>query len=183
MRSKLPVILFFAFVCIPPIGADAAKLPDLATITSAEGIDYFFDPAKVTAVRLMPFTQDEGRRGVSQPRSRPLTTHVFGIAGAPIPINKTPEQFLQDLHIESKFVTLTITPTIKLFIKATAVTAVTKPPPRGYNSDVRSLLYPAQNMGITIAATPWQVLEPPDEVKNRINEIRRKQDSPEGLSD
>ena len=67
-----------------------------------------FDPAKVTAVALTYSLTITPKpvRGNSEVYRGPLTPHVWGIAEIPLSINDTPENFLKELQLDTKFITL-----------------------------------------------------------------------------
>jgi hypothetical protein len=163
----------------PDASAPHTKLQPLEKITSADGIVFFFDPAKVTAVRIQNIAINEGKNGEFQLRSGPLTTHVYGIVSGPVPVDQTSEQYLQQYNLTSKFVTLSATPALKFHVRATAVTAITSPPSRGYDKEVKSLLFPAQNMGLLSASEALQAMETPEQVKALIDQVRSQQDAPQ----
>jgi hypothetical protein len=92
-----------------PVVTNAAKLPPLATANLGENqTTYIFDPAKVTAVALTYSLTVTPKpvRGNSEVNRGPLTPHVWGIAEIPLSINDTPENFLKELQLDTKFTTL-----------------------------------------------------------------------------
>jgi hypothetical protein len=167
MKSRFTPIILSAALVIPVV-VNAAKLPPLATMKLGENqTTYIFDPTKVTAVALTYNLTHQG----------PLTPHVWGIADSPLSINESPEKFLKELQLDTKFVTLHSL-SGELHVRASSVKYIIEPPlqtdrERGANA----LVYLGPSSGVQ---RPWIVTETPSQVKALVDEQRSREMADDG---
>jgi hypothetical protein len=175
MEPKFAMPILFAALVMPVV-ANATKLPPLATMKLGENqTTYIFDPAKVTAVA---FTYSltvtpKPVRGNSEVNRGPLTPHVWGIAEVPLSINDSPENFLKELQLDTKFIALHSL-SGELHIRASSIKYIIEPPLQtDRERGVKALVY--LEPGIVDwsgVQRPWVVTETPSQVKALVDEKR-----------
>jgi hypothetical protein len=179
MQSKFAASILFAAL-ITPVAAGAAKLPPLATMKLGDNqTTYIFDPDKVTAVAptysltLAP----KPVRGISEVNHGPLTPHVWGIAEIPLSINDTPENFLKELQLDTKFITLHSL-SGELHIRASRIKYIIEPPLQADRErGARALVYLRPGaVDWSGVPRPWLVTETPGQVKALADEKRVQED-------
>ena len=149
----------------------ADKIGPLSVLTT-NGVQYIFDPTKVTGVY---FVQPATGISVStvneeKPEEKP---YVWGISMSPVPIDEDGDAFLKRLGIESQFAVLH-SPLGELRVRAASVTLITPPIPVPKSRSgfvTRAFVY-------TAAGDPWRVSETPAQVKEILDGIRARLDSP-----
>jgi hypothetical protein len=179
MESKFATPILFAALVMPVV-AHAAKLPPLATMKLGENqITYIFDPNKVTAIAptyslilLKPV------RGNSEVDRGQLTPHVWGIAEIPLSINDTPENFLKELQLDTKFITLHSL-SGELHIRVSRIKYIIEPPLQADRErGAKALVYLQPGVvDWSGVPRPWLVTETPDRVKALADEKRIQEDS------
>jgi hypothetical protein len=160
--------------------ANAAKLPPLATMKLGENkTTYIFDPNKVTAVAPTYSLTLAPRpvRGNSEVNRGPLTPHVWGIAEIPLSINDTPEDFLKELQLDAKFITLHSL-SGELHIRASRIKYIIEPPLQADRErGAKALVYLEPGVvDWSGVPRPWLVTETPDRVKALADERRAQED-------
>jgi hypothetical protein len=174
-KSVTPVLLAALVI---PVVAHAAKLPPLATMKFGENqTTYIFDPNKVTAVAfsyglsvtLKPV------RGNSEVNQGPLKPHVWGIAEIPLSINETAENFLKELQIDTKFITLH---SLSGEVRIRASSIIIEPPLQtDRERGAKALVYLGGGVvDWSGVQRPWMVTETPDQVKALADEKRAQGD-------
>jgi hypothetical protein len=179
METKFATPILFAALIIPVV-ANAAKLPPLATMKLGENqTTYIFDPAKVTAVA---FTYSltvtpKPVRGNSEVNRGSLTPHVWGIAEIPLSINDTPENFLKELQLETKFITLHLL-SGELRIRASSIKYIIDPLLQtDRERGAKALVYlEPRVVDWSGVQRPWVVTETPSQVKALVDEKRTQGD-------
>ena len=179
MPSKFATLILFAALVMPVV-AHAAKLPPLATMKLGENqITYIFDPNKVTAVAptyglsvtLRPV------RGNSEVNQGPLKPHVWGVAEIPLAINDTPENFLKELQLDTKFITLHSLGG-ELHVRASRIKYIIEPPLQtDRERGAKALVYLQPGVvDWSGVPRPWLVTETPGQVKALADEKRTQDD-------
>ena len=176
-KSATPVLLA---ALVMPVVAHAAKLPPLATMKLGENqTTYIFDPNKVTAVALsygLSVTL-KSVRGNSEVNQGPLKPHVWGIAEIPLSINDTTENFLKELQIDTKFITLhSLSGEVR--IRASSIKYIIEPPLQtDRERGAKALVYLGPGVvDWSGVQRPWMVTETPDQVKALADEKRAQAD-------
>lgn len=175
MQPKFALSILFAALFMPGV-ASATKLPPLATMKLGENqTTYIFDPNKVTVVApaysvtvaLKPV------RGNSEVNQGQLTPHVWGIAEIPLSINDTPENFLKELQLEGKFITLHSL-SGELHLRASSIKYIIEPPLQADRERGAKALVYLDRGGVDWSGVhrPWLVTETPGEVKALADEKR-----------
>jgi hypothetical protein len=179
MQSKFAMPILFAAL-VMPVMAHAAKLPPLATMKFGENqTTYVFDPNKVTAVALsygLSVTLKPAR-GNSEVNQGPLKPHVWGIAEIPLAINDTAENFLKELKLDTKFITLHSL-SGELRIRASSIKYIIEPPLQtDRERGAKALVYLGPGVvDWSGVQRPWMVTETPDQVKALADEKRAQGD-------
>jgi hypothetical protein len=179
MESKFATPILFAAL-IMPVAAHAAKLPPLAVMKLGENqTTYIFDPNKVTVIAptysltlaLKPV------RGNSEVNRGQLTPHVWGIAEIPLSINDTPENFLREIQLDTKFITLHSL-SGELHIRASRIKYIIEPPLQADRErGAKALVYLQPGVvDWSGVPRPWLVMETPDQVKALADEKRIQED-------
>jgi hypothetical protein len=168
-----------------------AKLPPLADVTGVNGINYVFDPGKVSVVYVIPLIDPDfpkatpaGRPGVlfeqqySLPdmtiaRVGPPTTHVWGIVTSPLAIPDKPVDFLNKFKIADKFVLLTSLAG-EIRIKATGISWLLSEYPGVIDPRVHCVL----SLG-GASTSLFQIIEDVPTVRARIDAIRLQSEGAE----
>jgi hypothetical protein len=179
METKFARSILFAAL-VMPVAANAANLPPLATMKLGENqTTYIFDPNKVTAVALtygltMPLKPVRGNSEVNQ---GPLRPHVWGIAEIPLSINDTPENFLKELQLDTKFITLHSL-SGELRVRASSIKYIIEPPLQtDRERGARALVYLGPGVvDWSGMQRPWMVTETPGQVKALADEKRAQGD-------
>jgi hypothetical protein len=183
MPSKFATSILFATLVMPvvmPHGASAAKLPPLAAMKLGENqTTYIFDPSKVTAVAptySVTVTLKPVRANSEVTRGQ-LTPHVWGIAEIPLAINDTPENFLKELQLDSKFITLHSL-SGALHLRASSIKYIIEPPLQtDRERGAKALVYlRSAVVDWSGVPRPWLVTETPDQVKALADEKRAQED-------
>jgi hypothetical protein len=179
MQSKFATPVLLAALVIP-VGANAAKLPPLAAAKLGENqTAYIFDPNKVTAVAPTYSLTVAPRpvRGNSEVNRGPLTPHVWGIAEIPLLINDTPENFLKELQLDTKFITLHSLGG-ELHLRASRIKYIIEPPLQADRErGARALVYLEPGVvDWSGVSRPWLVTETPSQVKALADEKRIQED-------
>ena len=177
METKFATPILFAALIIPVV-ANAAKLPPLATMKLGENqTTYIFDPAKVTAVA---FTYSltvapKPVRGNSEVNRGSLTPHVWGIAEIPLAINDTPENFLKELQLETKFITLHLL-SGELRIRASSIKYIIEPPLQtDRERGAKALVYlEPRVVDWSGVQRPWVATETPSQVKALVRKTHSR---------
>jgi hypothetical protein len=180
METKISAPILFAALVLPVV-ASAAKLPPLATMKLGENqTTYIFDPNKVTVVALSYSVTVTAKpvRGSSEVDRGQLKPHVLGIAEIPLPINDTPENFLKQLQLDSKFIALHSL-SGELRIRARSIKYIIEPPLQAdRDRGARALIYLQPGaIGWSGMQRPWLVTESPAEIKALADEKRSQEDS------
>jgi hypothetical protein len=180
MESKFATPILFAALMMPVV-ANAAKLPPLATMKLGENQTiYIFDPNKVTAVAPTYSLNVTLRpvRGNSEVSRGPLTPHVWGIAEIPLAINDTPENFLKELQLDAKFITLHSLGG-ELHLRASRIKYIIEPPLQADRERGAKALVYLEPVAVDWSAVPrpWLVTETPSQVKALADEKRIQEDS------
>jgi hypothetical protein len=145
----------------------ADKIGPLSVLTT-NGVQYIFDPTKVTGVYFVQSATDTS--GSSLNEEKP---YVWGISMSPIPIDEDGNAFLKKLGIESQFAVLH-SPLGELRVRAASVTLITPPVPVPKSRSgfvTRAFVY-------TATGDPWRVSETPAQVQEILDGIRAQLDSP-----
>ena len=176
-KSATPVLLA---ALVMPVVAHAAKLPPLATMKFGENqTTYIFDPNKVTAVALSYGLSVTLKpvRGNSEVNQGSLKPHVWGIAEIPLSINDTAENFLKELQIDTKFITLHSL-SGELRIRASSIKYIIEPPLQtDRERGAKALVYLGPGVvDWSGVQRPWMVTETPDQVKALADEKRAQAD-------
>jgi hypothetical protein len=161
VRSLCLSILIFGSMTADSL---ADKIGPLSVLTT-NGIQYIFDPAKVTGVYFVL-----GTPGSSLNEEKP---YVWGIGMNPIPIDEDGGAFLQRLGIEPQFAVLH-SPLGELRVRAASVTLITPPIPLPKSRSgfmTRAFVY-------TSAGDPWRVSETPAQVRELLDGIRAQLNTP-----
>jgi hypothetical protein len=179
MQTKFAAPILLAAL-VAPVVAHAAKLPPLATMKLGENqTSYIFDPNKVTAVALTYGLTVSLKpvRGNSEVNQGPLKPHVWGIAEIPLSINDTPEHFLKELQLDSKFITLHSL-SGELHIRASSIKYIIEPPLQtDRERGAKALVYLGPGaVDWSGVQRPWMVTETPDQVKALADEKRAQGD-------
>jgi hypothetical protein len=179
MKSKFATSVLFAALALP-VAAHAAKLPPLAAMKLGENqTTYIFDPNKVTAVAPTYGLTITTRpvRGSSDVSQGPLKPHVWGIAEIPLSINDTPENFLKELQLDTKFITLHSL-SGELYIRASRIKYIIEPPLQADRErGAKALVYLQPGVvDWSGVQRPWLVTETPDRVKALADEKRIQED-------
>jgi hypothetical protein len=179
MQSKFAMPILFAAL-IMPVVAHAAKLSPLTTMKLGENqITYIFDPNKVTAIAPTYSLTLAPRpvRGNSEVNRGQLTPHVWGIAEIPLLINDTPENFLRELQLDTKFITLHSL-SGELHIRASRIKYIIEPPLQADRERGAKALVSLQPGVVDWSGMPrpWLVTETPSEVKALADEKRALED-------
>ena len=180
MEWKFATPILFAALFMPVV-AYAAKLPPLAAMKLGENqTTYIFDPNKVIAVAptyslavtLKPV------RGNSEVNRGALTPHVWGIAEIPLSINDSPENFLKELQLDTKFITLHSL-SGELHIRASSIKYVIEPPLQADRERGAKALVSLEPRVVDWSGVqrPWLVTETPGQVKALADEKRIQEDS------
>jgi hypothetical protein len=161
------VVIACLALCALPANGQTEKLPFLHPSKMRNGTSIFlkdsygilfFDPAKVTAIHVGLVRADPTH--IWEPS-------VYGISEQGIVLGVSPEDFLKELEICSRFVRLkSIRDGDLLYLKATTIHVIRKSSSKGIKSEIS----PGPN-----ASTHWQVMDSPDDIKSLI-EIKRSRD-------
>lgn len=175
MQSKFATRILFAALIAPAV-ASAAKLPPLATMKLGDNQTiYIFDPNKVTAVAFTysSTVAPKPARGNSEANRGQLTPHVWGIAEIPLSINDTPENFLKELQLDTRFVTLHSL-SGELHLRASSIKYIIEPPLQAdRDRGAKALVYVEPGaVDWSGAQRPWLVTETPGQVKALADEKR-----------
>jgi hypothetical protein len=135
-----------------------AKLAPLAELNSLDGINYVYDPGKITALYAL-------NRIVPGPGPGPLAQHVYGITTNPIPIGGTAAAFLASLKIQDKFATFTGS-NGSMYVLATAITMLLAHHAGVTDANVKCVVF--------LGSQIFQVREDVPTVRGLINAIRAK---------
>jgi hypothetical protein len=180
METKISATILFAALVLP-VMASAAKLPPLATMKLGENqTTYVFDPNKVTAVALTYSLTVTPKpvRGSSEVGRGQLKPHVWGIAEIPLPLNDTPENFLKQLQLDSKFIALHSL-SGELRVRARSIKYIIEPPLQADRErGAKALVYLRPGtIDWSGVQRPWLVTESPAEIKALADEKRIQEDA------
>jgi len=162
-----------------------AKLPPLTNVkTSTGNFNFNIDPGKISMISRMPEAEVLTTTniklpafvGASNSAGGPIlgaiATHIWGLFPGPMPITLSPDQVLDTFKIRDKFVALTTPDGTPTWIKAAAVSWITKKYP-GENADPNKNCY----LGVAGSTSRVAVKDDVGTVQASIDAIRANTDA------